>query len=182
MSRIGKQPIEIPKGVTAEIVGRRIAVKGPKGKLEREVRPEISVRLEDGKLILAPHSDSPGVGAFHGLERALINNMVVGVTEGFSKDLELIGVGYRVDMKGNTLNLALGHSHPIDVDLPKDIKGSVIKEGREMFIRLEGADKQLVGQVAAQIIALRPPEPYKGKGVRHKGQVIKLKAGKAGKK
>lgn len=182
MSRIGKKPVVIPKGVKAEVVGQLVKIEGPKGKLERKLRPEISARIVDGRILVAPLKESKATNAFHGLERALLHNMVTGVSEGFAKELEVIGVGYRADIKGSTLNLALGHSHPIDFPLPKDVKGSVIKEGREIFIRLEGPDRQAIGETAAQIIRLRPPEPYKGKGVRYRGQVIKLKAGKTGKK
>ncbi len=183
MSRIGKMPITLPKGVKAELSGQLLKVEGPKGKLERKIRPEIKGEITDGKLVLSINSDSSKVGAYHGLERALAQNMVVGVSEGFIKELELIGVGYRADMSGaKTINLALGYSHPIDFQLPAGIKAEVVKDGRQTFIKLEGVDRQLVGQVAAQIRSLREPEPYKGKGVRYKGEVIKLKAGKAGKK
>ncbi len=187
MSRIGKQPVALPKGVKAEIAGQIIKVEGPKGKLERRIRPEIKAQMVDGEIVLSAIDANKGtvgrsVGAFHGLERALINNMVTGVSEGFTKELELIGVGYRADMTGTTLNLALGYSHPIDFPLPKGVKGTVIKEGREIFIRLEGCDRQLVGLTAARIRQLRKPEVYKGKGVRYRGEFIKLKPGKAGKK
>ncbi len=185
MSRIGKQPVALPKGVKAEIAGQLVKVEGPKGKMERRLRPEIKAQMVDGEMVLSIDPAKEGgreVRAFHGLERALVNNMVVGVSTGFVKELELIGVGYRAEMSGTTLNLALGYSHPIDFPLPKGVKGSVIKEGREIFIRLEGCDRQLVGETAARIRQLRKPEPYKGKGVRYRGEKIKLKAGKAGKK
>lgn len=183
MSRIGRLPVTLPKGVKAEIAGQLLKVEGPKGKVERRIRPEVKVELANGELQFSRANDERASRAFHGMERALVNNMVVGVAEGFSKELELIGVGYRADMAGSSmLNLALGYSHQIDFPLPPGVKGSVIKDGRQTFIRLEGIDKQLVGQVAAQIRSLRKPEPYQGKGVRYKGEVIKLKAGKAGKK
>ncbi len=182
MSRVGRKPIELPKGVKAEVVGQRIKIEGPKGKLEREVRAEIKAELVDGKLVLRPVREGRTSRAFHGMERALLNNMVHGVSQGFVKELEVLGVGYRADVKGSVLNLALGHSHGIDFPLPKEVKGTVLKEGRETFIRLESPDKYSVGETAARIIRLRAPEPYKGKGVRYRGQVIKLKAGKAGKK
>ena len=182
MSRIGKQPIVIPKGVKAMMAGQLLKVEGPKGKLERQVRPEISVAQEGETLVLTRANEEKAVRAFHGMERALINNMIVGVSQGFEKELQLIGVGYRADSKGNTLNLALGHSHPIDFDLPAGVKGTVVKEGRDISIKLESMDRQLLGQTAAQIRSLREPEPYKGKGVRYKGEVIKMKAGKSGKK
>jgi large subunit ribosomal protein L6 len=183
MSRIGRLPVTLPKGVKAEIAGQLLKVEGPKGKVERRIRPEVKVELANSELQFSRANDERASRAFHGMERALVNNMVLGVAEGFNKELELIGVGYRADMTGsNMLNLALGYSHQIDFPLPQGIKGSVIKDGRQTFIRLEGIDKQLVGQVAAQIRSLRKPEPYQGKGVRYKGEVIKLKAGKAGKK
>lgn len=182
MSRIGKQPIELPKGVTAEIAGQLVRVKGPKGTLERTVRPEITVKLVDGVLQCERKEDTQKSRAFHGLERALIRNMVQGVFEGYVKELDLIGVGYRADMKGNAINLALGYSHTIDFPLPAGVKGSVLKENRDLTVRLEGVDKQLLGQVAAKIRSLRPPEPYKGKGVRYKGEEVRRKAGKSGKK
>lgn len=185
MSRIGNRPIDLPQGVKVNITAadgaQVLAIEGPKGKLERTLRPEITVEEQDAKLVFVRKSDSKQARAFHGLERALANNMVVGVSEGYAKELALVGVGYRADMKGSTLNLGLGYSHPIDFDLPEGVKGSLIKEGREVFVRLESIDKQLLGQVAAQIRALRPPEPYKGKGVRYRDETVRTKAGKAGK-
>ena len=182
MSRIGKQPIVVPKGVKAIIAGQLLKVEGPKGKLEREIRPEISAKLEGETIVLTRKNDDKQSRAFHGMERALVHNMAHGVAHGFEKELQLIGVGYRADSKGDVITLALGHSHTIDFTLPALVKGSVIKEGRDISIKLESIDKQLLGQVAAQIRSLRPPEPYKGKGVRYKGEVIKMKAGKSGKK
>ncbi|MBL7661762.1 50S ribosomal protein L6 [bacterium] len=182
MSRVGKQPIVLPQGVKATIAGQLLKVEGPKGKLERTVRPEIKVEIKDGQITFARFNDVKTVRAFHGMERALVNNMVKGVSEGFSKELQLIGVGYRADQKGNTFNFALGYSHPVDFPLPAGIKGSVIKDNRDTYVKVEGADRQLVGQIAAQIRSLRAPEVYKGKGIRYKDEVISLKAGKAGKK
>lgn len=182
MSRIGKQPIAIPKGVKAILAGQLLKVEGPKGKLEREIRPEISVKVQGEEIVLERLNDEKKVRAFHGMERALVNNMVEGVSKGFERELQLIGVGYRADSKGNVLNLALGHSHPIDFTLPQGVTGTVIKDGREVSIKLESSNKQLLGQTAAQLRSLREPEPYKGKGVRYKNEVIKMKAGKSGKK
>jgi len=182
MSRIGKLPVALPKGVKAGISGQYLKVEGPKGKLERTITEGITISEKDGALHLVRKDDSKTFRMFHGMERALVHNMVVGVSDGFTKELDLIGVGYKADMSGNKLVLGLGYSHPIDFPLPDGVKGTVVREGRELGIKLEGADKQLVGQVAAQIRALREPEPYQGKGVRYKGEVIKLKAGKAGKK
>lgn len=187
MSRVGKQPIKIPSGVKLALEGQpgsqRVKVEGPKGKSERSLTSTVVGKMEDGLLVLSRVNDEKPTRAAHGLERALIANMVKGVSEGFAKELDLIGVGYRADMKGaDVVNLSLGYSHPIDFQLPKGIKGTVIKEGRDTTVRVEGVDRQLVGQVAAQLRALRSPEPYKGKGVRYKGEVVKQKAGKAGKK
>jgi large subunit ribosomal protein L6 len=182
MSRIGKQPVTVPSGVKAIIAGQLLKVEGPKGKLERSIRPEITLKQEGSELILERKNDEKQVRAFHGLERALVHNMVKGVSTGFEKELQLIGVGYRAEQSGQTLNLALGYSHTIDFVLPAGVKGTIVREGRDVSIKLESADKQLVGQVAAQIRSLREPEPYKGKGVRYKDEVIKLKAGKSGKK
>lgn len=182
MSRIGKLPISLPKGVKAVIAGQLLKVEGPKGKLERSIRPEIALKVEGETIVLSRASDEKNVRAYHGMERALVNNMIMGVSQGFEKELSLIGVGYRADAAGKVLNLALGYSHPIDFPLPDGVKGSVIKDGRDIFVKLESADKQLLGQVAAKLRSLREPEPYKGKGVRYKEEVVKLKAGKSGKK
>lgn len=183
MSRVGKLPIEIPKSVTATLAGQLLKVEGPKGKLSRSIRPEIKAVLDGANLTFEVLTPSGQANAFHGLERALAANMVKGVSDGFVKELSLIGTGYRAEQAGATgLTLALGYSHSIDYAVPTGVKATVVKEGRDVFIRLESADRQLLGQVAAQIRALRPPEPYKGKGVRYKEEVVKLKAGKAGKK
>lgn len=182
MSRVGKQPVVLPKGVKAVIAGQLLSIEGPKGKLQRQVRPEITVELADGTLSFSRQDDSKSSRAFHGMERALANSMVVGVSQGFAKELELVGVGYKAEMKGSNILFSLGYSHDIDFPVPQGVQGSVVRDGRDTFIKLESVDKQLVGQVAAQIKNLRPPEIYKGKGVRYRGQVIKTKAGKAGKK
>ncbi|MCB0323483.1 MAG: 50S ribosomal protein L6 [Bdellovibrionales bacterium] len=182
MSRIGNAPVSLPSGVKAEIAGQLLKVQGPKGSLERSIRPEIAVELQDGTLVFKRKDESKQTRAFHGMERALVRNMVVGVSEGFSKELALIGVGYRAEEKGANLVLHLGYSHPIEFQVPKGVKGILVKEQRDTFIRIEGIDRQLVGQVAAQIRSLRPPEPYKGKGVRYRDEEVRRKAGKAGKK
>ena len=181
MSRIGKLPVEVPAGVKIAIVGQLLKVEGPKGKLEREVRPEIAIEFANNEISFKRVEDSKEARAYHGLERALCSNMVTGVSAGYEKQLSLLGTGYRADMQKDTINLALGYSHPIDFPLPVGVKGTVIKENRDTDIKLESADKQLLGQTAAQIRALRAPEPYKGKGVRYRDEVVKTKAGKAGK-
>jgi len=187
MSRVGKQPIALPKGVKLSIEGAQgaqvIKVEGPKGKSQRKLISTVTAAMEDDALVLSRIGDGKPERSAHGLERALVSNMVKGVSDGWAKELDLIGVGYRADMKGaNVVNLSLGYSHPIDYPLPAGITGTVIKEGRDTTVRIEGIDRQLVGQVAAEIRGLRKPEPYKGKGVRYKGEVVKTKAGKAGKK
>ena len=182
MSRIGKQPIALPAGVKAVIAGQLLKIEGPKGKMQRELCREIKVELADGKLVFTRSGDSTKVRALHGMERALANNMVKGVSQGFEKQLALVGVGYRVEEKGKNLLFNLGYSHPIEFDIPAGIKASLVKEGRDTFVKLEGIDRQQVGQVAAEIRSLRAPEPYKGKGVRYRNEVVKTKAGKAGKK
>ena len=186
MSRIGNAPIKLPGGVKINVNGSDISVEGPKGKLSRAIRPEIAAEVSDvdggQALVLKRKDDSISSKAFHGLERSLLNNMVVGVTDGFEKILEVNGVGYKADVKGKTLVLGLGYSHDIDFPIPEGIKASILKEGRDVAVKLEGVDKQLVGQTAAQIRSLRPPEPYKGKGVKYRGEQIRRKAGKAGKK
>jgi len=177
MSRIGKKPIEIPKGVEVKLNGKHIEVKGPKGKLEFDIHPEINVRIEDNKIILERPSDKKIHKALHGTMRQIINNMIEGVTKGFSKELEIVGTGYRARMEGNKLVINVGFSHPVEILPPPGIQFEV--EGQNI-IRVKGIDKQLVGDVAAQIRRIRPPEPYKGKGIRYRGEVIRRKAGKAG--
>ena len=177
MSRIGKQPIAVPGAVKVDISGASVNVSGPKGQLSRTVDPEIRLHLEDGRLVVTRPSDEPRHRAMHGLTRALLANMVTGVDQGFRKTLELVGVGYRAQKQGNKLVLALGFSHPVEVDPPAGIAFEV--EGPRVHI--DGIDKELVGQVAADIRKLRPPEPYLGKGIRYLGERVRRKAGKAGK-
>jgi len=177
MSRIGKQPIGIPDGVTVNVANGEVEAKGPKGTLRCVVPGGIGAKVEDGNLVLERPDDSKESRAQHGLARALANNMVVGVSAGFSKRLEIEGVGYRADVKGKVLNLLLGFSHPVDMPIPEGLKVSV---EANTSLTIEGADKQAVGQFAADIRALRPPEPYKGKGVRYVDEHIRRKVGKAG--
>ena len=179
MSRIGRKAIALPKGVEVTIDGQHVAVKGAKGTLEMNVMPNISVKVEDGQIHVDRASEEKAVRAAHGMTRALINNMDCGVTDGFSKTLEIVGVGYRAQMQGKNLQLTLGFSHPVDVTPPEGIEfacESPIK------IIVRGIDKQLVGQVASNVRGYRPPEPYKGKGIRYAGEYVIRKAGKAGAK
>ena len=181
MSRIGKAPIAVPKGVQVTITDKNIVtVKGPKGTLEQAVDPNISMKQDDGILTLDRPSDAKPHRAKHGLYRSLIANMVQGVSEGFVIQQELVGVGYRAVAKGQQLTLSLGFSHTVTIDLPPQIKVSAVQEkGKNPIVRLESADKQLIGQVAAKLRSLRKPEPYKGKGVRFVGEVVRRKAGKS---
>ncbi|SRR6056297_2187441 len=177
MSRIGKQVIRIPDGVTIDLAEGEIRVKGPKGSLSGAVPEGISARVDEGALIFERPDESKPSRARHGLARALANNMVVGVSEGFRRGLEIEGVGYRAEMKGSVLNLLLGFSHPVEMQVPDGLSVSV--EGNTKVI-VEGADKQTVGQFASDLRSLRPPEPYKGKGVRYEDERIRRKVGKAG--
>lgn len=177
MSRVGKQPIPLPSAVRVDIDGQKVSVSGPKGSLSREIVANIRLHLEDGRLLVTRPSDEPRDRAMHGLTRALLANMVTGVDAGFRKTLELAGVGYRAQLQGNRLVLALGFSHPVEIDPPAGIAFSV--EGPRVHV--EGIDKELVGQVAADIRKRRPPEPYLGKGIRYQGEVVRRKAGKSGK-
>ena len=179
MSRIGRAPITIPDKVEVSIDGGQVVVKGPKGELKRRFRREVTIEQQDGELRVSRASDEPKVRALHGLSRALLNNMVVGVSEGFEKKLEVHGVGYRPEKQGKTLILNVGFSNPVRVDPPDGIDFEVDERARE--IRVSGADKELVGQVAADVRKVRPPEPYKGKGIRYAGEYVRRKAGKAGK-
>ena len=179
MSRIGKLPIAVPSGVAVTIDGRQVTVKGPKGELSHLVAEPISVAQEDGTVTVSRPDDERESKALHGLSRTLIANMVTGVTQGYSKTLEIVGTGYRVTAKGSDLEFALGFSHPVLVRPPDGITFRV--EVPTRFV-VEGIDKQKVGEVAANIRKLRKPDPYKGKGVRYQGEVIRRKAGKAGKK
>lgn len=179
MSRIGKMPIPLPDGVTAKVDGNTVTVTGPKGELTQETHPDIAVKLEDGVLSVHRPTESNRHKSLHGLTRALLNNMVLGVTEGFSRTLQIEGVGYRAEMKGKTLNLNVGYSHPVQFEPPEYVEFAV--ENRSKTIIVRGIDKQVVGELAAQIRKTRPPEPYKGKGIRYDGEYIRRKAGKAGK-
>ena len=180
MSRIGKQPVPIPNGVEVKVEdGPAVSVKGPKGKLSTTFDADMSITLEDGQVIVSRPSDERHHRALHGLTRALINNMVVGVSDGFSKVLEIEGTGYRAEEQGKGLKMELGFSHSIVVEPPPDV--SFLVEERGKVVTVSGIDKQVVGQVAADIRKLRPPEPYKGKGVRYRGEYVRRKAGKAGK-
>jgi large subunit ribosomal protein L6 len=178
MSRIGRLPIAIPAGVDVTIDGRIVTVKGPKGELSRELHPDIAVSREDGSIVVTRPTEQKVHKQLHGLTRTLVNNMVVGVTDGYRKGLEITGVGYRATKNGEKLTLNLGYSHPIEIDPPKGISFEVENPTR---LAVVGIDKELVGQVAAQVRATRKPEPYKGKGVRYAGEYIRRKAGKAGK-
>ncbi len=178
MSRIGRMPIAIPSGVDVTIDGRLVTVRGPKGELSLAVKEPIGVSQQDGVITVARPSDEGEIRALHGLSRSLIANMVTGVTQGYSKTLEIVGVGYRVQAKGRDLEFALGFSHPVPVSAPEGITFRV--ETQTRFV-VEGIDKQQVGEVAANIRKLRKPDPYKGKGVRYQGEQIRRKVGKAGK-
>ena len=177
MSRIGNRPIEVPSGVEIKIAGGEVQVKGPKGNLSCGMPEGISAELEDGTLTIKRPNDSKESRARHGLARALANNMVVGCSTGFTRNLEIEGVGYRAEVKGKTLNLLLGFSHPVNMPIPEGLKVSVEANTK---LSIEGVDKQSVGQFAADIRSLRPPEPYKGKGVRYDDEHIRRKVGKAG--
>ena len=177
MSRVGKQLIGIPDGVTVNVEGGEVQAKGPKGTLRCAVPKGIGAKLEDGKLVFERPDDTKESRARHGLARALANNMVVGVSSGFAKRLEIEGVGYRADVKGKVLNLLLGFSHPVAMDIPE---GLTVKVEANTTLDIEGADKQLVGQFAADVRSLRPPEPYKGKGIRYHDEHIRRNVGKAG--
>ena len=179
MSRIGKMPIPIPAGVEVKLDGHTVEVKGPKGVLKREFSPKIDIRMEEGTLIVTRDSDVPEERSLHGLTRALLANMVTGVTGGFEKRLLLTGVGYRAAMNGSKLALTVGKSHPVEMDPGSDLKVEVPQPNT---IIVSGIDKELVGAFAANVRAVRPPEPYKGKGIRYANEVIKRKAGKAGAK
>ena len=179
MSRVGKSPIAVPSGVTVTVADRRITVAGPKGSLERALPGVITVRQDDGQLLVERPDDERENRAQHGLTRSLVNNMVVGVTEGFTKELEIVGVGYRATAQGpNAIELALGFSHPVRVQAPAGIEFEVPAPTR---VLVRGIDKEAVGQVAANIRKIRKPEPYKGKGVRYAGERVQRKAGKTGK-
>jgi len=175
MSRIGRKPIEIPAGVKVEIGDGEVQVKGPKGSLSYKINKDLAIEKKDNHLIITRSSDDRKIKALHGLTRTLINNMVIGVSQGFQKSLEIVGVGYRAALQGKTLTLYLGYSHPINYKPPEGIE---IQLSQKNVITVSGIDKQLVGQVAAEIRAFRKPDPYKGKGIRYLGEQIRQKAGK----
>lgn len=179
MSRIGKQPIPVPAGVDVTIDGHRVRVKGPKGELDRTLHREMTIRREDGEILVERPSDTPQHRALHGLTRSLVANMVEGVTEGFTKTLEIVGVGYRAENRPFGLNLNLGFSHPVEYRAPEGIQ---LNASSPTVVEVSGINKEVVGQVAAEIRSLRPPEPYKGKGIRYRGEMVRRKAGKAGAK
>jgi large subunit ribosomal protein L6 len=177
MSRIGKKPIAIPKGVTVKIAPDAVEVQGPKGKLRQALPPGVAFVQEDGTLVARLQRDDDALRKFHGLARSLVANAVTGVTEGFKKELDIVGIGYRAELKGKQVQFALGYSHPIVFDIPNGIEITVDKQ---THITVTGPDRQLVGQVAAVIRRMRKPDPYKQKGVRYTGEVLKKKVGKTG--
>lgn len=179
MSRIGKMPIEVPDNVKVDIDGSRVAVSGSKGSLQQAFHPDMRFELEGGTLHVQRPTDSAQHRALHGLTRALLNNMVVGVTEGFKRRLQVEGVGYRAEMSGSKLVLQVGYSHPIEFTSTDSVSFEVEDRGKTIIV--SGADKQLVGEISARIRKTRPPEPYKGKGIRYEGEHVRRKAGKAGK-
>lgn len=182
MSRIGKLPINLPSGVSVTVNGDTVTVKGPKGELRQQINPEISVNVDGGVVTFTRPSDEKQHRSMHGLYRALVNNMVIGVSQGFVKKLELVGVGYRATSVGQVIELALGFSHPIHLMLPAEVKVEAVTDRKSNpIITLESIDKQLLGQVCAKLRSLRKPEPYKGKGVRFQGEVVRRKAGKSAK-
>jgi large subunit ribosomal protein L6 len=177
MSRIGKQPVAIPAGVTVEIDGRDVRVKGPNGEVDSRLPVEITAKIDDGHVLVERARDEPRDKSMHGLARSLVANAVQGVTSGFTKRLEIIGVGYRAEAAGRTVKLNLGYSHPIEYPVPQGIE---VKTPSPTVIEVSGADRQVVGQVAAELRALRPTEPYKGKGIKYEGEYVRRKAGKTG--
>jgi large subunit ribosomal protein L6 len=179
MSRIGKKPVTLPKGVNLDLQGSTVAVKGPKGELRRTLHPEMKLALNGGTLTVERPSEEKRHKALHGLTRTLVQNMVEGVSKGFTKTLEIQGVGYKAEAKPYGVNLIVGYSHPVKYEAPKGIKISV---ENNTVVKVEGADKEVVGQVAAELRSVRPPEPYKGKGIRYQGEQVRRKAGKTGAK
>jgi large subunit ribosomal protein L6 len=179
MSRIGKKPVTVPQGVTLDLKGNEVAVKGPKGELRRRLHPEMQLALANGTFTVSRPSEEKKHKALHGLTRTLVQNMVDGVSKGFSRTLEIQGVGYKAEAKPYGVNLIVGFSHPVKYEAPKGIKISV---ENNTVVKIEGADKEAVGQVASELRAVRPPEPYKGKGIRYQGEQVRRKAGKTGAK
>jgi large subunit ribosomal protein L6 len=178
MSRIGKIPVTVPSGVKVALDGSTLKVNGTLGSLELTINPEVNLEVKGSEIEVTRGNDGRTARSLHGLTRSLVYNMVKGVSDGFEKKLEILGVGYRADVQGSVVNLALGYSHPIKYELPKGITAAVEKQ---TALTIKGADKQVVGQVAADIRSMRPPEPYKGKGIRYSDEVVRRKAGKAGK-
>lgn len=176
MSRIGKLPVTIPSGVEVELNGANVKVKGPKGTLQREFTSYVVIKKEGDKVLVTPTSEEKFVRALHGTTRAVINNMVIGVSEGFQRILEIVGVGYKAEMQGKNLVINVGFSHPVFVDPPEGIEFSVAEKNRQVTVK--GINKEVVGQIAAEIRKIRPPEPYKGKGIRYQGERVRRKAGK----
>jgi large subunit ribosomal protein L6 len=181
LSRVGKRPVELPKGVSATIANGKIDVKGPKGQLSLKIPPNVDVKVEAGKVTVKPTIGGRDGARFQGLARALINGMAQGAGTGYTKTLQLVGTGYRAEVKGQTVNLLLGFSHPINFPLPAGIKAEIPGDSKGTILVLTGADKEKMGQTAAKIRNFRPPEPYGGKGVRYQGEKVREKAGKAGK-
>lgn len=179
MSRIGRLPVTIPESVHVDINGSEVRVKGPKGELVREFSPEIGIKLENNTVLVTRNSDVPAMRALHGTTRALLQNMVTGVSTGFTTELEVDGVGYRVEMDGKKLALYVGYSHPFIIDPPAGVSFEI--DSKTRLVKVNGSDNEVVGQLASDIRKIRPPEPYLGKGIRYKGEKIRRKAGKAGK-
>lgn len=179
MSRIGRLPVDIPSNVEVKINGSRVQVKGPNGEMDYTFSSDLTISYQDDQVVITRPSDERQLRALHGTTRAIISNMVTGVTEGYTKELELVGVGYRATMQGNNLVLSVGYSHPVEIEPPDGVSFEVGEKNR--LIVVKGYDKQKVGQIAADIRKVRPPEPYKGKGIRYKGEHIRRKAGKTGK-
>jgi len=177
VSRIGKKPVPLPKGVTASVAGNRVAIKGPKGELHFDVHAELGVKIEGSDLVVTRPSDSTWHKSLHGLSRTLVANMVEGVTKGYEKQLEIVGVGYKAETKPYGVLLTVGFSHPVEFKAPAGIR---IAAEQPTVVKVQGSDKELVGRVAAEIRAVRPPEPYKGKGIRYTGEHVRRKAGKTG--
>ena len=179
MSRVGNLPVPVPSGVTCTLKGSTLSVKGPKGTLEETFQPEIGIAVSEGEIVVSRTDNAGQIRAYHGLTRALINNMIIGVSEGYERVLQIEGVGYRASLQGKTLHLLVGYSHPVTVEPPAGI--DFVVEGTQI-IKVIGTDKQQVGQTAANVRAFRKPEPYKGKGIRYQGEHVRRKAGKSGAK
>jgi large subunit ribosomal protein L6 len=180
-ARIGKRPVSLPKGVTASLKDRTVEIKGPKGTLSRELPPNVVLKVDASSLLVTPTIEGRDGARFQGLARALLAGMVVGVAEGYTKTLQLVGTGYRAELKGTSVNLSLGFSHPVLFPLPKGVKCEIPADSKGTLLILTGSDKEVMGQTAAKIRGFRPPEPYGGKGVRYQGEKVREKAGKAAK-